>query len=119
MSERHITLLENRHELRDGDSRALCVNMQGQQKEVFVVYKNGAYVAYENSCPHTGGPLNWQPDIFLNIDETHIQCSTHLALFRLEDGFCVAGPCQGQSLTKISTVIRGEKILGVMQDWSE
>jgi nitrite reductase/ring-hydroxylating ferredoxin subunit len=112
MNESLITLVNNRHELNDGDSRVLLVNIQGQQKEVFVIYKNNTYVAYQNSCPHTGGPLNWQPDVFLNIDETHIQCSTHLALFRLEDGFCVAGPCQGQSLKKITTFIDGEKILG-------
>ncbi len=115
MKQRHITLVTNRHELNDGDSTVLSVNIQGQHKEVFVIYKDNAYVAYENSCPHTGGPLNWQPDIFLNIDETHIQCSTHLALFRLEDGFCIAGPCQGQSLKKIVTLIDGDKILGKIE----
>ena len=37
----------------------------------------------------------------MNKDNTLIQCSKHGALFRMEDGFCVEGPCEGESLKKL------------------
>jgi nitrite reductase/ring-hydroxylating ferredoxin subunit len=63
-----------------------------------VVHRGGRLYAYRNRCPHTGVELNWLPGQFLSIDGEHIQCATHGALFRIEDGLCVYGPCSGQSL---------------------
>ncbi|MEE8263379.1 MAG: Rieske (2Fe-2S) protein, partial [Gammaproteobacteria bacterium] len=42
----------------------------------------------------------WVPDQFLDETGNLLQCATHGALFRIEDGFCVAGPCTGASLTQ-------------------
>jgi nitrite reductase/ring-hydroxylating ferredoxin subunit len=64
----------------------------------FVVRKAGQVFAYRNRCPHTGAPLEWQPDQFLDMDNSFIQCALHGALFRAQDGFCLRGPCAGQSL---------------------
>jgi len=72
------------------------------KKEIFAVMHNKQYYVYENSCPHTGGPLDWMPDQFLDVEKDHIQCSTHHALFRIEDGYCVAGPCSGQMLKQVT-----------------
>ncbi len=58
----------------------------------------GEIFAYENSCPHTGVQLNWQPDQFLDITGHFIQCGVHGALFQIYDGRCIRGPCLGQSL---------------------
>jgi nitrite reductase/ring-hydroxylating ferredoxin subunit len=33
-------------------------------------------------------------------------CSTHGALFRVEDGVCLAGPCQGDRLEPYPIVVR-------------
>jgi nitrite reductase/ring-hydroxylating ferredoxin subunit len=41
------------------------------------------------------------PDQFLSLDNLHIQCATHDALFNLHDGTCVAGPCAGDRLTGV------------------
>lgn len=68
----------------------------------FAVKKDGAIYLYRNRCPHLGVELNWQEDKFLDMDNALIQCSTHGALFLIEDGECVAGPCQGQSLEAIT-----------------
>ena len=62
---------------------------------------------YRNVCPHTGSPLDWQPDDFLSEDGTHIMCHTHGALFEIADGFCVTGPCAGDSLTPIKVLVDG------------
>ena len=71
---------------------------------VIVNWKNELF-AYRNSCPHTGVTLEWIPNHFFNGDNTFLQCSTHGALFRPDDGFCVAGPCTGKSLEKLPITI--------------
>ena len=65
-----------------------------------VKHQNKVYL-YHNRCPHMGIQLNWQPDQFLDMDKTLIQCSTHGALFIIHSGECVAGPCRGQRLKPI------------------
>ena len=69
--------------------------------DVFLVRKAGQIHGYLNQCPHTGGPLDWVPNQFLDLDRRWIQCATHDALFRIHDGVCVSGPCSGQSLTAV------------------
>lgn len=72
-------------------------------QSLFVVRKNERVYAYLNSCPHLGIELNWQEDGFLTYEKELIQCSTHGALFTIDKGHCVAGPCSGQHLTAIDT----------------
>jgi nitrite reductase/ring-hydroxylating ferredoxin subunit len=78
--------------------------------DVFVVRKHGEVYAYLNRCPHTGGPLDWVPDQFLSLDGQHIQCATHAALFRIDDGFCIAGPCSGQSLAQLPVIVKDGEV---------
>jgi nitrite reductase/ring-hydroxylating ferredoxin subunit len=42
-----------------------------------------------------------QDDQFLSDDGRFIVCSTHGALFRIEDGHCLDGPCIGQALERV------------------
>lgn len=67
----------------------------------FIVRKAGQLHAYRNRCPHTGAPLEWVPDQFLDRDNAFIQCALHGALFKVEGGECVIGPCAGQSLIQL------------------
>jgi len=93
-------------------SRGFTIDTVQGLLEVFVVRSGNAVVAYRNTCPHTGGPLDWLPDQFLSIDGDMIQCATHDALFRIEDGVCTKGPCAGQSLMPVAVeVIAGRVIL--------
>lgn len=69
------------------------------QPGLFIVHHPQGVNAYRNSCPHTGAPLNWLPNQFLDLDGTLIQCSLHGALFLPSSGVCIAGPCRNQSLT--------------------
>lgn len=68
---------------------------------VFVVRQDDAVYGYRNRCPHTGAPLEWQPNHFLDIDGRFIQCALHGALFRVSDGLCLRGPCAGRSLQPV------------------
>lgn len=69
---------------------------------IFVVNKDGNYFAYLNRCPHLGVELNWNEHVFLDVEKVFVQCSTHGALFNIDNGLCVAGPCLGQSLQRIA-----------------
>ena len=77
---------------------------------MFVVHKDGQFFGYYNICPHTGASLDWQPDQFLDLDKALIQCATHDALFVIDTGFCVSGPCQGESLHIITLTIMDDVI---------
>jgi nitrite reductase/ring-hydroxylating ferredoxin subunit len=75
-------------------------NHQGEK--LFAVKKKGTVFVYKNSCPHVGVSLDWEADKFLDSSKSMIQCANHGALFVIESGKCVAGPCSGQKLTKTS-----------------
>jgi len=82
----------------------------GTASSVFAVRRgNNAYV-YRNRCPHAGTPLNWMPDRFLTRDQSQIICTTHGALFEIDSGLCVAGPCGGQYLEVIHSAVRDGEI---------
>lgn len=76
--------------------------------EVVLVRQGREVFAYRNQCPHLGIELNFMPDVFLDSERRYIQCANHSALFQIEDGLCVFGPCQGESLVPLSVqVIEG------------
>lgn len=69
---------------------------------VLAVRRAGTVYVYRNHCPHRGVRLEWQPDRFLDSSASLIQCARHGALFLVEDGECVAGPCEGESLDALA-----------------
>jgi nitrite reductase/ring-hydroxylating ferredoxin subunit len=73
-------------------------NGQGETQGGFVVRIGSVIRVYINSCPHTGAPLNWQEDRFLDYSQTDIICTMHGARFTPETGECTIGPCKGRSL---------------------
>jgi nitrite reductase/ring-hydroxylating ferredoxin subunit len=69
----------------------------GRPREALVVVDSlRAPRAYLNLCRHLPIPLDGASRDFLA--QGHLQCITHGARYRLEDGLCVAGPCRGKSL---------------------
>ena len=75
------------------------LDIDGAREQILLLRREQNLYCYINSCPHTGVNLDWMPDEFLDETGTKLQCSTHGALFQVEDGLCVWGPCAGQSLT--------------------
>lgn len=71
----------------------------------FVVRQGDAVYAYENVCMHVGHPLNFKPDSFLTRDLSKIICASHGALYEIDSGLCVAGPCPGKSLRPVSAEV--------------
>lgn len=64
----------------------------------FVVRKAGLVRGYVDICPHAGWPLAVLPDRYLTREGDRIFCGGHGALFRIEDGLCTSGPCEGDRL---------------------
>lgn len=100
-----MTVLCRLDEISDPGGKGFVFGEGKARREIFVMRKGGQVWGYANRCPHAGIPLDWQPDQFLDPSKTLIQCATHGALFGLEDGLCVAGPCKGKALTKIAVHI--------------
>jgi len=63
--------------------------------------------AYRNVCPHVSIPLDRGGEPLLTADGLFLVCRNHGALFTPEDGLCVAGPCQGESLVPLPVVRSG------------
>lgn len=82
-----------------------------KEKSIFAVRQRGEVYVYRNRCPHIGIELNWQEDQFLDFDDSLIQCSTHGALFIIESGECIAGPCHGKALEQISAKIEDGNVI--------
>lgn len=83
----------------EGAARGFVFGAGAARQTVFVVRHAGAIRAYRNACPHQGTPLEIVPDAFFDAGRRFLVCRTHGAQFRPADGFCVAGPCAGRSLT--------------------
>ncbi len=94
-------LLCNKKDIANYTARGFEVETANSKIGLFVLRQDDAISAYLNNCPHVNVPLNWQPDDFMSLEATHIQCATHGALFSLDNGLCVSGPCRGQSLTQL------------------
>ncbi len=100
------TLLMSSHKLCEGQSKGFVID----DIALFIIRHQGRVLAYRNSCPHRNVPLEFLPDQFLNQDKQFIQCATHGALFTIENGLCISGPCNNQSLVGLHVKEQDEKI---------
>jgi nitrite reductase/ring-hydroxylating ferredoxin subunit len=110
MSKRTLRFLCNKHELPEGSSRGFRFDLLSGSRDIFLVRSGNRIVSYVNSCPHTGAPLDWTPGHFLDQHGTFIVCATHDARFRIDDGYCVAGPCLGRRLQPVTTITENDAV---------
>ena len=101
-------------DLPDGGSKSFPP-ADGGFTGLFAVRQGNAIVAYVNSCPHIGTPLDWVPGRFLSADGSRIVCATHGAEFRITDGECLRGPCFGDRLESVVVQIK-DGIIYVPED---
>lgn len=86
-------------------ARGFVVGEGADRRDIVVVRQQDVLHVYVNSCPHQLTPLETFPDKFLNDDGTLLVCSTHGARFRVGDGYCVSGPCEGKWLRPLAIVV--------------
>lgn len=113
---RHLCRL---NDIPDGEGVGFSLDLEdaerlaGGHRDIFVVRRGDRAYCYANACPHLSSPLDWVENQFMTPDKTRIMCATHGAQFRIEDGHCVFGPCEGDSLTPLSVSVRqGNVVLG-------
>jgi nitrite reductase/ring-hydroxylating ferredoxin subunit len=81
-------------------------------RAIFVHRLGDTAVAFVNRCPHIGTPLDLMPrGHMLHPNGKYFVCATHGALFQVEDGLCVAGPCNGQRLTPVAVTVEDGWVL--------
>lgn len=98
-------------EIEDGEARGFGVPGaalgQPDQAEIriLVARRGTAAFGYVNRCPHLGTPLDLLPDRFMDFNQEYLKCSTHGALFRVETGDCISGPCHGDRLAPVALTL--------------
>ena len=97
-------------DIEDPGSKSFELKIKRKTQSIFVVHKEGNFFAYYNKCPHTGASLEWQEDQFLDLDKSLIQCATHDALFMIDSGKCIAGPCAGDTLQSLPLIVMADEI---------
>jgi len=108
MGETGPTVLCRLDEIPDGAARCFrATDARGRERRLLVVRRGETARAYVNSCPHQGTPLDLRPDDFFDAQGRHLVCATHGAVFRPDDGLCLAGPCAGESLEAVGVEVRG------------
>ena len=105
-------------DLDDPGSAAMRAETEDGPVEVMVIRRGERLDAYVNVCPHVSLPLDFRPGQFLDRERTHILCANHGALFRIDDGVCVSGPCFRAKLRRAHVVAEdGEiRVTGVDPD---
>lgn len=92
-------------EIAEGTARAVIISPdpdRGFPRRAIVVRdRHGVLRAYVNLCKHLPVPLDGGSGEFLARDRVHLLCGTHGAYYRPEDGLCISGPCEGQSLDRL------------------
>ena len=97
----------------EGTSKGFAADPKAFYADILVVRTADGVYAYRNSCPHTGAPMEWETDQFLDYSGTLIQCGLHGAQFRIEDGYCIGGPCVGRYLRPVAIEIRDGMIIAL------
>lgn len=82
----------------DGGARGFVIERAGARFHGFVVRIGARVIGYVDRCPHAGLPLARALDQYLTPDRAYLACSWHGAVFSLEEGLCVGGPCVGTRL---------------------
>jgi nitrite reductase/ring-hydroxylating ferredoxin subunit len=78
----------------------------------FVLRKDERIVAYLNRCAHLPMEMDWNPGMFFDEDFSYIVCSTHYALYEIDTGICVRGPCpKGAKLIPLKIDVEAGKIV--------
>ncbi len=109
IDQQHITF--DSSELQDG-GKGLRFHLPalGEFATGFVVRFQGKPYAYVNQCAHIPVELDWKEGEFFTAKQDYLVCSTHGALYRPDNGFCIMGPCKGKNLKPLSVIEQNNKI---------
>jgi len=95
-------------------SKSFSIEADRRRIDLFLIRQDKQIYAYKNYCPHTGANLNWQEDQFFDYFNEYVQCAIHGALFAIDTGLCVRGPCVGAYLQAIKIHIDSDVVYASM-----
>lgn len=81
-----------------------------QNITIVLIRKDGRCFAYRNVCPHYSIQLDNAQGRFFTYQNRYIMCAHHSAMFDIETGLCVDGPCKNHSLVQENVSEDGEAI---------
>ncbi len=99
------------NDIPEDGSAGFVIERDGKKEAVLALRRGDDVYVYVNSCPHIGSPLDFTPGQFLDVENIHVLCSSHGALFRIADGQCISGPCQGETLKAVPVRLEGERVV--------
>jgi nitrite reductase/ring-hydroxylating ferredoxin subunit len=88
--------------LEGGKGIRFTVERHGRAEPAFAIRFDGTVHAYVNRCAHVPIELDWIEGEFFDLTGLYLICSTHGATYLPENGRCVAGPCSGARLVRLS-----------------
>lgn len=85
------------------NNRALQFSFQkgGVSSSAFLIRRENDFYAYINKCAHIPVPLDYGDGEFYDDRVDAIVCKLHGACFKVDSGYCFAGPCMGEFLDSI------------------
>lgn len=96
-------------EIPAGEAIAVDAVLPDGEENLVVVRLGAAVHAFLNICPHAGRRLDWAPGKFL-ISNGALICAAHGASFTASTGWCIGGPCRGQSLRRVAVEVIGDEV---------
>tara|TARA_B100001939_G_scaffold343387_1_gene355997 strand:+ start:3810 stop:4187 length:378 start_codon:yes stop_codon:yes gene_type:complete len=105
------TVLCRLRDIEDGRAREFTFGDAKAPFYMFVQRRGAQVFAYENACPHMYAPLNLKEGVFTEKSGRYFLCNFHGALFEVETGKCVAGPCAGRSLRSVAVTLEGGNVV--------
>ncbi|MCR6644720.1 MAG: Rieske 2Fe-2S domain-containing protein [Terricaulis sp.] len=68
--------------------------------------RGDAVRAFRNRCTHADYPLQRADGRLIVQEGRYLVCAMHGASYRLDDGACAGGPCNGGALEPIAIIVR-------------
>jgi nitrite reductase/ring-hydroxylating ferredoxin subunit len=87
-------------DIANGGAIAVHVDSSTGGFDLILTRAGDRVVAFHNECPHAGRRLDYAPGKFL-IEKDTLICAAHGAVFGIESGHCLGGPCRGSGLRSV------------------
>lgn len=104
-----ILRIDGASTLKIGQSRVFA--LPDSEDQGFLIGTPSGLRAFRNRCRHWPAPLDMEDGEFWNEELGMIQCKIHGAVYRGEDGLCLAGPCPGAHLETWPVRVEGDDVL--------
>jgi nitrite reductase/ring-hydroxylating ferredoxin subunit len=100
----------------DPSTVSVQLKIKGHIVKGFVVRKGNGYFAYQNLCKHLPVTLDLNDNSFFTHDKSNLQCQMHGAVYEMETGLCIGGPCEGARLNRLQLIDEGAQLVVVFPE---